>query len=154
MANEKDLLRHLRWLRYAVGGLVLIAIVPFFISSTKPVHEQAKYTALSAAVRAMQEQLNQYHSYWLLNDFPESIKSGDYILYFDDKGWIIPLYNGKYDCNVLLDVAYPKREIFGEQVQLLHVTYQGKEKSCIYLWGSENRRIEIRKNVGFIVSVR
>jgi hypothetical protein len=102
----------------------------------------------------MQEQLNQYHNYWLMNRFPDSVEVSDEMLKFDSKGWIIPLRDGKYDCNLLLDVTYPDREVFGLPLQLLLQTTQLEVESCLYLWGKEARYIEIKKDAGFIVTVK
>lgn len=154
MSKERDELRHLRWIRYAVGGLVMLVLASSFLMTTSRIDNEAKKTALAAAARTMQEQLNQYHSHWLLNEFPEQVEILGNKVYFDSKGWIIPLTNDTYDCNLLLQVAYPENRVFGEPLQLIYRNVDASEQTCVYGLDKLDTYIEIKRSIGYSVSAK
>ncbi|WP_117236076.1 hypothetical protein [Vibrio maerlii] len=147
-------IRHLNWIRYLVGSALVILLMAIFLRTSDSIDNNAERTALAATVRGMQEQLNQYHNYWMVNKQPKSATIAGRDLQFDNKGWIVPLNNGKYDCNLLLELALKGKKVFGKPIKLLYSVGWKDGRSCLYTWGDESTYIEIEKRVSYTVSVK
>ncbi len=153
MSKTKDALKHLRWVRYCVGCGLMLGLMGLFMKTSNSIDESAENAAVVSTVRMMQDRLNGFHNYWLLNKQPSQAEIDGVERHFDNKGWVVPLKNGKYDCDLLLELALPDKQIFGKPLQELYSVEWKSGRSCLYTWGDERSYIEIEKRVGYIVKV-
>lgn len=154
MTSKQDVrieIKHLRWLRRLSAFALILFTVGVFLSFSKKTEQQAQIVALIATAKSMQERLNQYHEYWLLNGQPSFVEIQGDRFYFDNKGWIIPLLNGTYDCNQLFKAAYPVQQQPEEEV-ISWFEQVDNTLTCKYQL-IEKTELIIKKTVGYSVSV-
>ena len=100
--------------RLAIWLVVITVLTMYLMLAVEKVQPEAEEVAYAVAARRMLDRANYYKEHWLVGGTPHSLQITNQTVWFDRKGWPLPLrdQDGNTDCEHWLELLYPDKEIF------------------------------------------
>lgn len=140
--------------RFAVWLVLLIGLIAILLNAGKKLELSAKETGYEVSMTRILNKANYYKELWILNKQPQTLIADGDTLYFNSKGWLLPLNQQEFDCQYWFRRLNDKETIFGQP--MTHISGEKSENGyvCTYSYKNQNAILLSVDNHNFSVSVR
>ncbi len=151
MAEEP---RAIRLNRLSIWLSVLLGLIAMLLFSFLAIEDEAQNTASNVTGARILEVANRYKQYWHVNGEPERAVFDNNTVTFSEKGWVLPIKDGRVDCYYWLSILHPSISVFGNSNPTIVQINKNNGVECSYQFGQTQKiYLDIEKGQ-FSVRVR